>query len=77
MAVYLVKRLNFFRKESSAFANMTDSFLPRSPLSSGMSRGVVMNFGPLKIKALANLFKARLQNTRTEYKNNFPKTSVR
>jgi len=66
MAVYLVESLTFFRKEISVFANMTDSFLPGSFLSSGMSRGVLMNFEPLKIKALVNLIKARLQNTFTE-----------
>jgi hypothetical protein len=63
-----VEHLTFFRKEISVFANMTDGFLPGSFLSSVMSRGVVMNFEPLKIKALANLIKARLQNTCTECK---------
>ena len=77
MAVYLVESLTFFRKESSVFASMTDNFLQGSLLSSGMSRVVVMNFEILEIKALVNLFKARLQNTCTECKNNFPKTSVR
>ena len=73
MAVYLVERLTFFGKEISVFANMTDSFLPGSFWSSGMSRGVVMNFEPLKIKALANLIKGRLQNTWTECKKKIRK----
>jgi hypothetical protein len=66
MAVYLVERLTFFRKEIFVFPNMTDSFLPRSFLSSGMSRGVAKSFEPLKIKALANLIKACLQNIFTK-----------
>jgi hypothetical protein len=70
MAVYLVERMNFLRKEISVITNMTDSFLSGSFLSSGVWRGVVMNFEPLKIKALANLIKARLQNTCTECKKN-------
>jgi hypothetical protein len=74
MADYLVEGKNFFRKEISVFANMTDSFLSGSFLSSGVWRGVVMNFELLKIKVLANLIKACLQNTCTECKQ-FPKTS--
>lgn len=76
MAVYLEERLIFFRKEIPVFANMTDSFLPGSFLSSGLSCGVVTNFEPLKIKALPNLNKDLLQIHAQNVKKYFPKTSV-
>lgn len=78
MAVYLVERLTFVRKAISVFANMADRFLPGTFLSSGMSRIVIMNCEPLKIKSLINLIKSRLKNTFTECKKKRknPKTSV-